>query len=147
MNIRTYIVKALYPMCSQEVQILIDQMQNNSDKFVEIIEDTPYRTASPWARALQRGNFELIDHVALRQQLKLLKGKHAKQLILEGLLEATEVAQNRDANLNMFDSILKTATAGKSSQPTTIRMSKTQYDIAKKLADAENAKRTAKARK
>lgn len=147
MNLRTYIVKALYPLCSNEVQILLDQMQNKPDKFTEMFDDIPYRRDNPWFRAMQSGNFELIDHIALRQQLKLLKGKYAKQLILEGLLEATEVAQNRDANLNMFDSILKTATQGKSSQPTTIRMSKAQYDVAKKLADAENAKRTAKARK
>lgn len=134
-------------MCSDEVQILLDQMQNNPDKFMEMFDDIPYRRDNPWFRAMQSGNFELIDHVALRQQLKLLKGKFAKQLILEGLFETNERTENREDNLNMFDSILKTATQGKSSQPTTIRMSKTQYDIAKKLADAENAKRTAKARK
>lgn len=146
-NLRTYIVKALYPMCSEEVQILIDQMQNNSDKFTELFDDVPYRRDDPWAKALRGGSFELIDSVALRQQLKLLKGKYAKQLILEGLLKPNKIEETRESTLNMFDSILKTATQGKSTQPTTIRMSKAQYDVAKKLADAENAKRTAKARK
>ena len=93
MNIRKLIVKGLYPICSDEVQILIDQMQNNPDKFTQLFDSAPYRTESPWYRAMQSGNFELIDHVALRQQLKLLKINYAKQLILEGLMEKPEVSE------------------------------------------------------
>ena len=144
MNLRKLIVKSLYPMCSDEVQILLDQMQNSPDKFVEMFDTPPYRIENPWYRAMQSGNFELIDHVALRQQLKLLKVKYAKQLILEGLLEANELASNRDANLDMFDSLIQTATKGASSQPTKIHMNKAQYDIAKKLVDAEASKKTMK---
>lgn len=144
MNIRKLIVKSLYPICSDEVQILIDQMQNSPDKFVEMFDTPPYRIESPWFRAMQSGNFELIDHVALRQQLKLLKVKYAKQLILEGLIETSERTENREANLNMFDSIGKTATTGASLQPTKIHMTKAQYDIAKKFAGAEFKKEYAK---
>lgn len=151
-NLRTYIVKALYPMCSEEVQILIDQMQNNSDKFTELFDDVPYRRDDPWAKALRGGSFELIDSVALRQQLKLLKGKYAKQLILEGLLKPNNIEEKREATLNMFDSILKTATQGKSSQPTKLVIPPEQLKAMKQMADSHAmssrpAKRTAKARK
>ena len=91
MNLRTLIVKGLYPVCSDEVQILIDQMQNNPEKFIEMFDIPSYRAESPWHKAMQSGNFELIDHVALRQQLKLLKINYAKQLILEGLIETKEI--------------------------------------------------------
>ena len=129
MNLRTYIVKALYPLCSDEVQILLDQMQNNSDKFAQIFEGAPYRTENPWYRAMQSGNFELIDYLALRQQLRLLKNKYAKQMILEGLLESNQQAENREANLNMFDSV--------TGAPSKIRMNRAQIDIAKKFMEAE----------
>ena len=150
MNIRTYIVKALYPLCSNEVQILIDQMQNNPDKFTQIFDSAPYRTESPWYRAMQSGNFELIDHVALRQQLRLLKNKYAKQLILEGLLVPTQLDENRNnftgASLTQ---LLKDWTDGEpfpeKSQPSKIHMNKAQYDIAKKFADSEAAKQKLKA--
>jgi len=132
MNIRKLIVKGLYPICSDEVQILIDQMQNNPDKFTQLFDSAPYRTESPWYRAMQSGNFELIDHVALRQQLKLLKIKYAKQLILEGLLAPVETPSK-------LDMILKDWTDEQpiKAQPSKIHINKTQYDIAKKFADAE----------
>lgn len=100
MNIRTYIVKALYPICSDEVQILIDQMQNSPSKFTEMFDDTYHSSHSshPWAKALVKGNFELIDHVALRQQLMLLKNVHAKQLILEGLFANESNKNNKSEN-------------------------------------------------
>jgi hypothetical protein len=143
MNIRTYIVKALYPLCSDEVQILIDQMQSNPSKFTEIFED--YRPAHPWARALASGNFEMIDHITLRQQLKLIKGVYAKQLILEGLLVAPKHADSFSSE-SMGD-ILKRWTEDQSvkSQPSKIHMNKAQYDIAKKFADSEAAKQKLKA--
>lgn len=140
MNIRTYIVKALYPLCSDEVQILLDQMQNNPDKFTQVFDNAPYRNENPWYRAMQSGNFELIDHVALRQQLRLLKNKYAKQLILEGLLAPVEIPSKLDV-------LLKDWTDGEpvKSQPSKIHMNKAQYDIAKKFADSEAAKQQLKA--
>jgi hypothetical protein len=143
MNLRTYIVKALYPLCSDEVQILLDQMQNNPDKFTQVFDNAPYRNENPWYRAMQSGNFELIDHVALRQQIKLLKVKYAKQLILEGLLApTTQHAESGKtfSGSNLAD-IIKNWTDGEpfpeKSQPSKIHMNKAQYDIAKKFADAE----------
>jgi hypothetical protein len=109
MNLRTLIVNGLYPLCSEEVQILIDQMKEHPEKFEDLFESMPYRIENPWFRALQLGNFELIDHVALHQQLKLLKTKYSKQLILEGLMETKEREHNRDANLDMFSSLKSTA--------------------------------------
>ena len=130
MNLRTLIVKTLYPLCSDEVQILIDQMKSSPSKFAEMFEE--YRPAHPWAKALSSGNFELFDHVALRQQLKLLKGAHAKQLILEGLL--TPSSTNKG-----LDDLLKDWTDEQvaKSQPSKTRMNRAQLDIAKKFAKAE----------
>ena len=145
MNIRTYIVKALYPLCSDEVQILLDQMQSNPDKFREMFDD--YRPAHPWYRAMQSGNFELIDHVALRQQIKLLKVKYAKQLILEGLLAPTQ--QTESGNNFSYKSVTEIVKDWTNDQiqatPSKIRMTKAQYDIAKKFADSEAAKQKLKA--
>jgi len=139
MNLRTYIVKALYPLCSDEVQILLDQMQNNPDKFTQVFDNAPYRNENPWYRAMQSGNFELIDHVALRQQIKLLKVKYAKQLILEGLLVPTQHAESFSSA--GMAKIIKDWTDGEpfpeKSQPSKIHINKAQYDIAKKFADAE----------
>ena len=146
MNIRTYIVKALYPLCSDEVQILIDQMQSSPSKFTEIFED--YRPAHPWARALASGNFEMIDHITLRQQLKLIKGVYAKQLILEGLLvPAQRTDSGSSYSSESMGDILKRWTEDQSvkSQPSKIHMNKAQYDIAKKFADSEAAKQKLKA--
>ncbi len=131
MNLRTYIVKALYPLCSDEVQILIDQMQNNPAKFTEIFEN--YRSAHPWSVALASSSFEMIDHIALRQQLKLIKGVYAKQLILEGLLVPTQQIDSE----NMGDLIKRWTNDQLQATPSKIHMNKAQYDIAKKFADAE----------
>jgi Tfp pilus assembly protein PilN len=126
MNIRKLIVKGLYPLCSSEVQILLEQMQTKPDKFEAMFESMPYRVDhNPWLKALSNDNFELIDHVALRQQLKLLKTAYAKQLILEGLLDSNERTENRQANLNMFDSIKNAPTL-----PSKIHLSREQIEIA-----------------
>jgi len=144
MNLRTYIVKALYPLCSDEVQIFIDQMKTHPDKFIDIFKERLYSNSSnPWAAAIHSGGFELIDRIVVKQQIKLLQNVHAKQLILEGLLQAKEYAKNREANLNMFDSILKTAET--SSQSSKIVMSKHQLDAATLLIEKETAKQKLKA--
>lgn len=145
MNIRTYIVKALYPLCSDEVQILIDQMQSSPSKFTEIFED--YRPAHPWARALASGNFEMIDHITLRQQLKLIKGVYAKQLILEGLLVPAQHTESGSSYSSpSMAKIIKEWTNDQiQATPSKIHMNKAQYDIAKKFADSEAAKQKLKA--
>jgi hypothetical protein len=145
MNLRTYIVKALYPLCSDEVQILIDQMQTNPEKFREMFDD--YRPAHPWARALASGNFEMIDHITLRQQLKLIKGVYAKQLILEGLLAPTQQTESGSSySAPSMARILKEWTKDQiQATPSKIHMTKAQYDIAKKFADSEAAKQQLKA--
>ncbi len=139
MNLRTYIVKALYPLCSDEVQILIDQMQTNPEKFTEIFEN--YRSAHPWGVALASSSFEMIDHIALRQQLKLVKGAYAKQLILEGLLAPVQQTESE----NMGDLIKRWTNDQLQATPSKIHMTKAQYDIAKKFADSEAAKQQLKA--
>ena len=145
MNIRTYIVKALYPLCSDEVQILIDQMQSNPSKFTEIFED--YRPSHPWARALASGNFEMIDHITLRQQLKLMKGVYAKQLILEGLLVPTQQTESKNSySASSITQLLKDWKDDPAIRtPSKIHMNKAQYDIHKKFADSVAAKQQLKA--
>jgi hypothetical protein len=145
MNLRTYIVKALYPLCSDEVKILIDQMQSSPDKFREMFDD--YRPAHPWARALASGNFEMIDHITLRQQLKLIKGVYAKQLILEGLLAPTQQTESGSSySAPSMAKIIKEWTNDQiQATPSKIHMNKAQYDIAKKFADSEAAKQKLKA--
>jgi hypothetical protein len=103
-------------------------MQNNPDKFTQLFDSSaPYRTESPWYRAMQSGNFELIDHVALRQQLKLLKINYAKQLILEGLMEKPEVSETTlttgisgspfwSSNTNVPNTMLTSATMKQAAQ-------------------------------
>jgi hypothetical protein len=127
-------------------------MQNNPDKFTQLFDSAPYRTESPWYRAMQSGNFELIDHVALRQQLKLLKINYAKQLILEGLMEKPEVSETTsffgDSLVQHINAHKQIAVpAGASSAPTKLRMAKAQYDIAMKFAEQEIKVKAAKARK
>ena len=145
MKLRTNIVKALYPLCSEEVQILIDQMQSSPSKFTEIFDD--YRPAHPWARALASGNFEMIDHITLRQQLKLIKGVYAKQLILEGLLSPTQQTESGSSySAPSMAKIIKEWTNDQiQATPSKIHMNKAQYDIAKKFADSEAAKQKLKA--
>ena len=151
MNIRKLVVKGLYPLCSSEVQILLDQMQNKPDKFTGLFDDIPYRVTHPWARALSRDNFELLDHIALRQQLKLMKTAYAKQLILEGLLEVNESEDNRN-RIRMFDPIVSNGNIGRApvkaeGQPTKIAMSQVQLKAAMAVMEKETAKRAVKARK
>jgi hypothetical protein len=121
-------------------------MQSSPSKFTEIFED--YRPAHPWARALASGNFEMIDHITLRQQLKLIKGVYAKQLILEGLLApAQQTESGKTFSGSSLTQLLKDWTDGEpvKSQPSKIHMNKAQYDIAKKFADSEAAKQQLKA--
>jgi hypothetical protein len=106
-------------------------MQNNPAKFTEIFEN--YRSAHPWSVALASSSFEMIDHIALRQQLKLIKGVYAKQLILEGLLVPTQQIDSE----NMGDLIKRWTNDQLQATPSKIHMNKAQYDIAKKFADAE----------
>ena len=116
MNLRTLIVKGLYPVCSDEVQILLDQMREHPEKFTDLFTSVPYRTSgNPWFEALNGGGFELVDHVALRQQLKLLKTAYAKQLILQGLMEAKEIEGNRETTLKMFSPLVSNTTTGRTS--------------------------------
>lgn len=150
MNLRTYIVKGLYPLCSNEVQILLDQMQNNPEKFTQMFDTPVYRTESPWYKAMQSGNFELIDHVALRQQLKLLKVKFAKQLILEGLMERSEVNEGTtffgDSLVQQIKD-LRLSTANNTSAPTKLFVPPDQLKAAKAFMDKETRVKAAKARK
>ena len=145
MNIRTYIVKALYPLCSDEVQILIDQMQTNPAKFTELDERS--YNSHPWARALRSGNFEMVDHIALQQQLKLLRGVYAKQLVLEGLLvPAQQTERTESYSSEGMGKLIKQWTEEQlHATPSKIHMNKAQYDIAKKFADSEAAKQKLKA--
>jgi hypothetical protein len=125
-------------------------MRNSPDKFTELMEDMPYRTSSPWARALNRGNhFELIDTIAIKQQSKLMKNALAKQLILEGLFESSQRAEAKGTNNNFFDSIKDTSYTQVAQPlvnegPTKILMSNTQYDLAKQYAEAYAQKKTIK---
>lgn len=107
-KVRSLVVKALYPLCSDEVKILIDQMRSNPDRFLEIVDtdNMPYHVTNPWAKALGHGrNFEPWEYQALKAQLRNLKIYRAKQLILEGLMEANEREANRNENKTMYDSI------------------------------------------
>ena len=105
-KLREVAVKMLYPICSDEVKILIDQMRNNPDRFVEIIEDRPYMSTNPWSKAMGHGrNFELWEYQALKLELRNIKIRYAKQLILEGLMEANERESNRTETKTMYDSI------------------------------------------
>lgn len=145
MNIRTYIVKALYPLCSDEVQILLDQMQNSPSKFNEL--DERQYNSHPWARALRSGNFEMVDHIALQHQLKLLRGVYAKQLVLEGLLVPAEQTESGSSysGVGMAKLIKQWTEEQIQVSPSKIHMNKAQYDIAKKFADSEAAKQKLKA--
>lgn len=157
MNLRTYIVKGLYPLCSNEVQILLDQMQNNPEKFTQMFDTPVYRTESPWYKAMQSGNFELIDHVALRQQLKLLKVKFAKQLILEGLMEKPEVNEGTTffgdslvQHINAHKQVVSgstTAPTWGANTPSKLYVSQDQLKAAKAFMDKETRVKAAKARK
>jgi hypothetical protein len=120
-------------------------MQSSPDKFREMFDD--YRPAHPWARALASGNFEMIDHITLRQQLKLIKGVYAKQLILEGLLAPTQ--QTESGNNFSYKSVTEIVKDWTNDQiqatPSKIHMSKAQYDATKKFADSEAVKQKLKA--
>jgi len=105
MNIRAYIVKVLYPHCSDEVKILIDQMRNNPEKFDYLLGGVPYRGNGAWDWVFNSGHFEILDRIAVKHQSKIVHSAFTKQQILEGLLDAEEYAKNRTSNLNMFDSI------------------------------------------
>jgi hypothetical protein len=120
-------------------------MQSNPDKFREMFDD--YRPAHPWARALASGNFEMIDHITLRQQLKLIKGVYAKQLILEGLLVPTQQTESGSSYSSpSMAKIIKEWTNDQiQATPSKIHMSKAQYDATKKFADSEAAKQKLKA--
>jgi hypothetical protein len=121
-------------------------MQNSPSKFNEMVER--HHLSHPWARVLTDDNFEMIDRVALRHQLKLLKGVHAKQLILEGLLVPTQQTESKNSySGSSITQLLKDWTDDPSikSQPSKIHMSKAQYDITKKFADSEAAKQKLKA--
>jgi hypothetical protein len=89
----------------------------------------------------------MIDHITLRQQLKLIKGVYAKQLILEGLLAPTQ--QTESGNSYSAPSMAKIIKEWTNDQlqatPSKIHMNKAQYDIAKKFADSEAAKQQLKA--
>lgn len=146
-KVRSLVVKALYPLCSDEVKILIDQMRSNPDRFLEIVDSDsmPYHVSNPWAKALGHGrNFEPWEYHALKTQLRNLKIYRAKQLILEGLMEATEREANRSENKNMFDSIadqLKNKyTTAATFHPTKIVASQNQIEALKKAYEA-NQKR------
>jgi protoheme ferro-lyase len=120
-------------------------MQSSPSKFTEIFED--YRPAHPWARALASGNFEMIDHITLRQQLKLIKGVYAKQLILEGLLVPAQQTESGSSysGVGMAKLIKQWTEDQLKATPSKIHMNKAQYDIAKKFADSEAAKQKLKA--
>lgn len=107
MNIRAHIVKALYPHCSDEVKILVDQMRSNPDKFSSILGVEPYQGNFAWEWVLRTGHFELIDHLVVKHQSKLLHTALTKQQILAGLLDAEEFTKRKALSGNMFDSINK----------------------------------------
>jgi hypothetical protein len=87
MNIRKLIVDGLYPLCSDEVKILIDQMRNKPEKFTDLLQDSYSLNRDNWNKILlQKNNFGVIDSIAVQQQFVQLKHVNTKQMILEALL-------------------------------------------------------------
>jgi len=110
MNIRKLIVKGLYPICSDEVQILIDQMQNNPDKFTDLLRESYSLGRDGWNKIiLQKDNFGIIDSIAVRHQYVQLKHTNTKQMILEALLSAKEPEANKPLTTALSNTALTKA--------------------------------------
>ena len=91
MNIRKLIVKGLYPICSDEVQILIDQMQTKPEKFTDLLQESYSLSRDSWNKIiLQKDNFGIIDSIAVHHQYIQLKHANTKQMILEALLNSQD---------------------------------------------------------
>ena len=91
MNIRKLIVDGLYPLCSDEVKILIDQMRNKPEKFADLLRDSYSLSRDGWNKILlQKNNFGVIDSIAVHHQFVQLKHANTKQMILEALLNPQE---------------------------------------------------------
>lgn len=144
MNLRTYIVKALYPLCSDEVQIFIDQMKTHPDKFIDIFKERLYSNSlNPWAAAIHSGGFELIDRIVIKQQVKLLRNGYSKQLILEGLLQVTPPAEHTTTFFG--DSLVEAITSAQlQPTPSKIHVSQHQLDAARLLIEKAAQKKTMK---
>lgn len=96
MNIRKQLIDVLYPMCSDEVKILIDQMRNKPEKFDFLFYEVPYeREDTPWRKVLHNTRaYNSLESSMIRNQITLLQRAWAKRMILEGLLGVpTETTQ------------------------------------------------------
>jgi len=140
MNIRNKIVKTLYPLCSDEVKILIDQMTEHPDRFYgKHGRFGMYESEYEWEGVVS-GHFGLIDGIAVKLKNKDLRIQITKELILETLLNSS-APQEQDLNeFSLTSSIRKLVDqAPKTQRPTKILASHEQIEALKKYK-ADNAK-------
>ena len=96
-NIRKLIVKALYPLCSDEVKIMLDQMEEHPDRFYgKHGRYGMYEGEYEW-EAVAAGHFGLIDGLAIKVKNRDVRIQISKERILEKLLDSSSTQEREDA--------------------------------------------------
>lgn len=135
MDIRRKVVKALYPLCSDEVKIMIDQMNAQPDRFYGTHgRFGMYEGEYEW-EAVAAGDFGLLDGFVVKAMKKSIRIQLTKERILETLLNSkagsqpeTNLADAYSLTASIKNIINKTPTT---STPTKIVASQAQIDALK----------------
>lgn len=96
MDIRRKVVKALYPLCSDEVKIMIDQMEAQPDRFYGTHgRFGMYEGEYEW-EAVAAGDFGLLDGFVVKAMKKSIRIQLTKERILETLLNSKAGSHERE---------------------------------------------------
>ena len=96
MDIRRKVVKALYPLCSDEVKIMIDQMEAQPDRFYGTHgRFGMYEGEYEW-EAVAAGHFGIIDGLAIKVKNRDIRIQISKERILEKLLDSKAGLHERE---------------------------------------------------
>ena len=137
-NIRKLIVKALYPLCSDEVKIMLDQMEEHPDRFYgKHGRYGMYEGEYEW-EAVAAGHFGLIDGLAIKVKNRDVRIQISKERILEKLLDSSSTQEREDAPFTLTTNTTAplwatTATA----KPSKIIASQGQIDAIKKYQEQQ----------
>ena len=138
MNIRKLIVKALYPLCSDEVKIMLDQMEEHPDRFYgKHGRYGMYEGEYEW-EAVAAGHFGLIDGLAIKVKNRDVRIQISKERILEKLLDST-APQTQDLNESSLTASIQNLIlqAPKNQKPSKIIASQGQIDAIKKYQEQQ----------
>lgn len=96
---RKTIQKFAYKLCSTEVKMLIDKLEENSSRIGLTVLGKELRPSHGFLHITNTGKFSIVERIAIASKLNEIHRKATKLAIVETIFEGEARRENREANL------------------------------------------------